>query len=401
MDSIPFQNCLALIDNSSYAESPPKSQPSLPLTRWLSCDVHESSYDSLASVEEPQSSMFQSAALRYCDSAATEEEQGEEQEEGVEDDDMYLLTEPPPERPILQTNHPFAQVKDELVYFTLQELFHAVTQSQLHRGKRIRHERSPPRRKRFRLIPDAHVDLNKHRDSEDDATMHIEHHRLLTSPAFACPYYARNPQAHRNCLQHADLRSIKQVKQHIWTMHRLPPFCPICLRIFDSATSCDQHVTERSCTLQTSPGIEGITQVQMQQLARRPSPALSEEEQWFAVWDILFPTEPRPARAVLQGDVEMAVCVLRDFWTRKGTHIMATFMEMKELREYDKVQDEERGLAALYAVVLEQLVEKVIAIFGRTDVNLTRQANNSVEGALAILGGLCCTSYNWQLDACS
>jgi hypothetical protein len=138
----------------------------------------------------------------------------------------------------------------------------------------------------------------------------------------------------------------------------------------------------------------------MRQLARRSDPASSPEEQWFAVWDIVFPSGTRPARAVLSSNLETAVGALRNFWAKHGRRIVARFMEKKQLRDYGKVQDEERGLAALYTLVLEQLIRTVIARFWETETG-AEQVTASGKDVLAILRDLCCTRLQEpQPDGC-
>ncbi|KAK2605818.1 hypothetical protein QQS21_003772 [Conoideocrella luteorostrata] len=389
INSNQFRNSPTSTDNSSHAENPPSSQLRDELSRWLARGAPEFSCNSSEHMEELQSSIFQSSALGSDKRA--------EEDLIEEDDDMYLFTDSPPDHLVLEMNHPFALVKDEILKFTLQTLSCLVTEDQPYLGNHIRQELPPPRCNRLRLGPDEDIELGQCTNLLGEQNIRTRCHRITNSPAFACPYYARNPQAYQNCLRYADLRNIKDVKKHLWIAHRLPPFCPICRETFESAMVCNRHVTERSCTLQTFPDIEGITQVQMQQLARRSSPALSEKMKWLAIWKIIFPTEVRPARAVLLGDIEIVVCVLRNFWAERGQYIITAFMEMKGLREYDQVQDEERGLAALYAVVLEQLIEQTIARFWEAEIGPTRQANGGVEGVSAILRDLCRSVQHEQL----
>ncbi|KAJ9137740.1 hypothetical protein NKR23_g8992 [Pleurostoma richardsiae] len=143
----------------------------------------------------------------------------------------------------LSPDHPFAQVKDDLVRFALDKFLSCV------RG------------------------------------------------AFACPYYGRDPQKHQACLTRAT-HTLADVKEHLWTDHRQPPHCPSCDKLFDASGDRDQHVIARSCTRATPLAIEGVA---CEDLVRIDVAA----DTWFAIWDIVFPRTKRPARRYLSAGVNV------------------------------------------------------------------------------------------------
>jgi hypothetical protein len=98
----------------------------------------------------------------------------------------------------------------------------------------------------------------------------------------------------------------------------------------------------------------------MKLLARRPDPELSQEESWFAVWDVVFPGASRPPQARLSGLVESGVCHLRDYWARRGGRVISKFLEARGLTNYN-IEDEERSLEALYVAVLDQMIDEMVA----------------------------------------
>jgi hypothetical protein len=109
------------------------------------------------------------------------------------------------------------------------------------------------------------------------------------------------------------------------------------------------------------PDIEGISIEQMELLARRLNAELSQEEKWFAVWDVVFPEVPRPPQARLSAPLESDVCRLRDYWARQGRQVIAKFLEDKGLTDYYEMEDEERSLEALYIAVLNQMIDEMAA----------------------------------------
>lgn len=335
--------CSGNLENSAFG-----NQRHSTVSQGQPCDKPESRCGSNNEDEPPSSSVSHDVAPNCDDSA---------------DDVMDLFASLPPDLPKLDPKHAFAEIKDELASSALAEFSICITRSPPCTGKRARRTGRPPTRKRLKSASDAHIEVEQLTDSEDEGTVVVGYRRLRTTPAFACPYYTQSPQSHRTCLTRVDLRDVRDVKQHLWAAHRRPYSCPICRKTFATAGTCDRHVRAQSCALQTEPDIEGISWDQMRLLARRSDPELSADEHWFAVWDVLFPGTERPARARLFGGVESVVCVLRDYWARNGQQVVAEFLEGKGLRDYDKVQDEERGLAALYAAVLEQMVDEVVAGF--------------------------------------
>ena len=119
---------------------------------------------------------------------------------------------------------------------------------------------------------------------------------------FACPFYVRNTEVHRACLARAGLRSIDDVKKHLWELHRQPYYCPVCYEVFNTAGTCSDHIREQTCQLRTGPAFEGVSDHQMHQLACRSDTSQSKEEQWFAIWDTIFYRVKRPIRPYLSSD---------------------------------------------------------------------------------------------------
>jgi Heterokaryon incompatibility protein (HET) len=275
-------------------------------------------------------------------------------------EDMELFDSLPPDIPRLNPEHAFAAVKDELASSALAEFSSTILQATKQTGKRGKGAGFVTAHKRLKFTSDSHAAVEQVTDSENEDTVVVHHRRPLTEPGFSCPYYAHNPQGHQSCLTRADLQDVRDVKQHLWIVHRRSPFCPICREIFQTTADCDQHIKARSCVMRTEPDIEGITTEQMRLLARRPDPELSQEESWFAVWDVVFSGAPRPSQARLSGLVESGVCRLRDYWARRGGLVISKFLEARGLTNYD-VEDEERSLEALYVAVLEQMIDEMVA----------------------------------------
>ncbi|KAI1850803.1 hypothetical protein JX265_013366 [Neoarthrinium moseri] len=113
-------------------------------------------------------------------------------------------------------------------------------------------------------------------------------------PMFACPFAKKDPVGYDHCHKHKyKLTEIKHVKQHLARRHLIWD-CPRCRQGFRTKGLYDQHLRESVCEVISRDPPEGMTLEQQPQLSRRSNSRLSPEDQWFAIWDILFPGRPRP-----------------------------------------------------------------------------------------------------------
>ncbi|KAG6357421.1 hypothetical protein INS49_013298 [Diaporthe citri] len=131
-----------------------------------------------------------------------------------------------------------------------------------------------------------------------------------SSSPFACPFYLFDRHEWHNCLRNYTLNRIVDVRLHLTRAHSLAPQCPICGKEFkeDSAERgsaedrFSAHVQLRACQPLPSPPPprHGLTRDQFEAVrtigARRNGRCASDPaaEKWFEIWDIIFPTTPRP-----------------------------------------------------------------------------------------------------------
>lgn len=193
----------------------------------------------------------------------------------------------------------------------------------------------------------------------------------------ACPFQAHDRDRHAACLKAAALRSPRDVKAHVWKAHRLPHYCPVCYALFETAPLKNEHIVRRDCELRPKPRLEGVSGDQKQSLAKKDGG--SREEQWRAIWDVIFPDQSPPS-PFPEGEDGRRISLAREFWDERGQLVVSGFLEAKGLLGYE-VRDEERGLAALYALVLERLVETIFEEERWEDVD-------AVPAALPPLGSL-------------
>lgn len=179
---------------------------------------------------------------------------------------------------------------------------------------------------------------------------------------FACPYYVRDPAAHAPCLTRAVFPRLLDLRRHLQTTHRRPPYCPVCRLTFGRATARDAHVRSFSCTPPSSDTITappaGLADPQLRQLARRPDPAAADSAQWAGLWRLCFggdeaaPPLPPSPYAEDASPVAARVARARAFWAAARYRGLGPASWPRALTE--------AGRAALQAAVLERMLDKLV-----------------------------------------
>ncbi|KAB5554605.1 hypothetical protein GE09DRAFT_1222092 [Coniochaeta sp. 2T2.1] len=135
------------------------------------------------------------------------------------------------------------------------------------------------------------------KDGDESPSAESTQKKARTAPprlTFACPFYKKDPVRYRTCYRYL-LTRIRDVKQHVTRRHKLPIYCASCMDIFTTSTLRDEHTRARTCPTRPFVVFDGVTEEQKQLLARRISSRHCEEDQWYTVFDILFPGHSRPS----------------------------------------------------------------------------------------------------------
>ncbi|ORY62087.1 uncharacterized protein BCR38DRAFT_303657, partial [Pseudomassariella vexata] len=129
---------------------------------------------------------------------------------------------------------------------------------------------------------------------------------------FACPFWKKDPRNYSDCFT-KDLKLVKGVKQHLYRRHSNPIRCPLCQHTFDTGDERDEHVREQSCFRCPRVTDDSISSDQVQRLGKRGPAGSTQEEQWFIVWRIVFPTLEPPASPYLNTDLSEEMNDFREF----------------------------------------------------------------------------------------
>lgn len=148
--------------------------------------------------------------------------------------------------------------------------------------------------------------LSEARDLADKDTL-----RPHPSQPLACPFSKLDGNRYYGCLKF-ELRRVKDVKQHISRKHSTPEFyCSRCWDTFPDRVRRDKHVKVALCETQPEPLFEGISDEQREQLKRTGKRGASTVQQWYGIWDILFPGKDRPRSIYLENFMEETLGYIR------------------------------------------------------------------------------------------
>lgn len=154
-------------------------------------------------------------------------------------------------------------------------------------------------------------DRKRKKSNEDD----------LDNKTLACPYFKKDRRAYGSCCGRK-LSRIRDVKQHLKRRHYLPIYCSFCNEVFTDEKIRDQHVIRRNCERGTWPEPEGVSLMQQQELNRRANRQLPEDEQWHAIFRILFPDAPRPSSAYIDPSLSDSALAYQEYVTIRGPEIL-------------------------------------------------------------------------------
>lgn len=179
-------------------------------------------------------------------------------------------------------------------------------------------------------------------------------------PTLACPFYKHNPAKHSNCL-HFRLKRIKDVKQHLQRKHKQPHYCPICGLQFGTQASLQVHTRSRSCedVIYTVP--EGVSEDQRAKLGDRVARTQTLSEQWYTIWDIVFPETLRPESPLVESPIHEVLSHFREFWEERGQELISEHLHSREIPY--SLPREERDLNALHTLLLHESMGELINRF--------------------------------------
>ncbi|KAI1423164.1 hypothetical protein F5Y12DRAFT_759130 [Xylaria sp. FL1777] len=287
---------------------------------------------------------------------------GSEDSYSEDEDEAYLFDIPPSRTPNTSITEDLASQARELARIVLKMFLFTISLFRDRSKGNIFWSLPERSRKRLRtFFSDKNAEIGREPETVEEEVVVggtstiMEHH-------FVCPYYLRQKERHLSCLTGTDMREIRDVKRHLWAAHRQPSYCPICYETFSLTEDWENHIRLKFCTSSGKPRPEGISVLQMQQLAQRADPRASREVQWLLIWEIVFPGLNPPSLETISGEVETVVWVLRDFWSANGNQILFRFLTEQQQRS-PQLQNNKLTMITLGSLVLDRVIDQLVASF--------------------------------------
>ncbi|PMD16710.1 hypothetical protein NA56DRAFT_649272 [Hyaloscypha hepaticicola] len=185
-------------------------------------------------------------------------------------------------------------------------------------------------------------------DSEDDERLPAKRRRTSKRAAghqlsFACPFAKKSPLKYRGCYAYV-LRRVRDVKQHLSRFHQLPIYCPRCTDTFEAEDERDEHIRASSCLVQHETiTFEGVTRAQKILLGQRVSAKMTSSDQWFTIFDILFPGHtPRPKCAFINTELSIELEAFQDLMYAEGPRLISSAIRSSglDITAMENVEDD-------------------------------------------------------------
>lgn len=147
----------------------------------------------------------------------------------------------------------------------------------------------------------------------------------------ACPFWKLDPQAHRPCF-HRKCSRISDVKLHLSRKHKLPApdYCQRCWTAFENQGHKEEHLRDpvgQGCQYNPAARPVGIDNNMAAALHKKSKPSLSTEDQWFAIWDIVFPDKPKPSSPYIDDSLSEDATQLQEIIINQWPSILASITE--------------------------------------------------------------------------
>lgn len=193
----------------------------------------------------------------------------------------------------------------------------------------------------------------------------------------ACPFWKLDSQAHRLCF-HRKNKRISDVKLHLSRKHRLPAmdYCQRCWTAFESEAHKREHLRDplsQGCKYSPAARPVGIDNNMAAALHKKSDSNLSTKDQWFAIWDIVFPDKPRPSSPYINDSLSEDATQLQEIILSQWPSVLASIMDEAGRRNVS-VDEGNVGQEQLIRTTLNQLLDDFLA--EQDMIRATRLASN-------------------------
>ncbi|KAL6415593.1 hypothetical protein AUP68_02158 [Ilyonectria robusta] len=172
-------------------------------------------------------------------------------------------------------------------------------------------------------------DVSDEDGSKNPIPKRLKLHQERQGRLLACPFWKMNPIKHRSCFSRK-LDQIPRVKQHLARSHTPSFYCQRCLVIFKEEEAFERHIKcppDQMCSVDPTAELDGLSLTQQKQLSKKSNSSLSQEQQWFAIWHIVFPGKHYPVSAYMDTGLSEDLARFREFCFARGPAILTDEIE--------------------------------------------------------------------------
>ncbi|KAK1703488.1 uncharacterized protein BDZ83DRAFT_234188 [Colletotrichum acutatum] len=169
--------------------------------------------------------------------------------------------------------------------------------------------------------PDRPNNTCKKRNADGELKSGMESKNPLPETSrltFACPFWKADYDKYHICATRV-LTRVRDVKQHLKRNHTPAHYCQRCFEIFSNEDRLRGHVARGegwACSINETGTLEGISHEQSKVLHKKSNPDFSDENQWFAIWEILFPTKTKPRSAYMNPNLGADLSAFQEHLSR-------------------------------------------------------------------------------------
>ncbi|KAK3385824.1 hypothetical protein B0H63DRAFT_187870 [Podospora didyma] len=148
---------------------------------------------------------------------------------------------------------------------------------------------------------------------------------IPSGKSLACPFWKFDPEQHKDCLKTKQRYfQVNRVKQHLTRRHT-KVYCERCKTIFKDEPGHQHHLEHAgpACVFKPWNPHHGVTRRQQAKLHKKSSSSLTDSEQWFAMWAILFPNRPQPRSPYIDQYLSDDLRHFREYAQDRGSQFLS------------------------------------------------------------------------------
>lgn len=147
----------------------------------------------------------------------------------------------------------------------------------------------------------------------------------------ACPFWKFDSQTNRACFR-MKLSRIGDVKYHLNRKHKQPAaeYCQRCWIAFENRAHKNAHLSDETggtCRYNPAARPAGIDNAMAVGLSKKSKRDQSIEDRWFAMWDIVFPDQPRPSSPYIDDSLTEDATQLQEIIVNRWPSILASILD--------------------------------------------------------------------------